>query len=199
MKRVLSLSLIVLVILATVGAKEKKSSISGQILNARFVYVTNFPGAGQHQIYDPKTYPEDRQAITDTEKAIRAWGRWKTLESAYQADLIISVRRGRRASARGGVNIGTGPIVIGGGEQRRNPGEVGTVAQAEAGPAEDMIAIFAPGVNEKSNPYGAIDYDAPPLWRLIQANALQSPSLPGFQQLRKEIEKADAENTKKNR
>jgi hypothetical protein len=197
MKRVLALSLLVLLIFSTVGAKEKKSSISGQILNARFVYVTNFPGTGQNQIYDARTYPEDRQAITDTEKAIRAWGRWKTLESAYQADLIISVRRGRRVSARGGVNIGTGPIVIGGGEPRRNPGELGTVTEAEAGPAEDMIAIFAPGVNEKSNPYGAIDYNAPPLWRLIQADALLSPSVPGFQQLKKEVEKAEAENAKK--
>jgi hypothetical protein len=32
---------------------------------------------------------------------------------------------------------------------------------------------------------------------LIQSNALMSPSVPGIEQLRKEIEKAEAENAKK--
>jgi hypothetical protein len=134
------------ILLVTPTASAKKSGLPVQLLNAKFVYVTNYPGDG--------------------------------------------VRRGRAVGAGLGPSISIG-------EKGPNSTTIGERTQAEVGPAEDMIVVFAAGVDQKSNPRGAIDYDAPALWRLIQHNALQSPSVPGLQQLRKEIERAETENAKK--
>jgi hypothetical protein len=44
---------------------------------------------------------------------------------------------------------------------------------------------------------GTTVVDDVPLWSVIRAGVLASPDVPGIQQLRKEIEQAEAENAKK--
>jgi hypothetical protein len=128
--------------------------------------------------------------LADVKTAIRKWGRWTVISSNSQADLIIAVRKGRIAGA--GTRIPIGGVEV--------PPPRGTDrlprAEAEVGPAEDMIAVYSAHNWPSNAPGEGNSLDTPPLWRLVQANALVSPTVPGIQQLRKEIEKAEAENAK---
>jgi hypothetical protein len=190
MKRLVLLSLAVLLIAS--NATAKKSGLRAELLNAKFVVITAYPDGGQTFGGPTRGISgrtgDDRRAMTDVERAIKEWGRWTVISSADQADLIMAVRKGRIGSI--GVEKPIPPI--GGGRVNTTP-RYGT----EVGPTEDMIAVYSAHQERQIHPTGDVNMDAPPLWRVIQANALESPSVPGIQQLRKEIEKAEAENAKK--
>src|SRR5262249_5566989 len=191
MKRAVPLLLAVLLIIPNASAK-KKSSMRTELLNAKFVVVTNYPDSGKNVNASISPYAGDRQAMADVEAAIRKWGRWTVISSNSQADLIIAVRKGRIAG--GGVRI----PVADGGQAPRNSNPLHPKLEAEVGPNEDMIAVYsAHGWPTNTPGEGDINIDAPPLWRLIQSNALMSPSVPGIEELRKQIETAEAENAKK--
>ena len=190
MRRVLPLFLLVLLVFSYAGAKDKKSSLRGELLNAKFVFVTAYPGTNPDSVrVGTAGIADDRRAITDVEEALRKWGRWTPIQSAEQADLIITVRKGRIANT--GVRIPVGGVDIPPNRDRAPKWE------AEGGPNEDMIAIYSGhGWGNVNYNAGDPNLDAPPIWRVIQTNALMSPNVPGIQQLRKEIEKAEAENAK---
>jgi hypothetical protein len=189
MKRAIPLLLAVLLVVPNATAK-KESSMRAELLNAKFVVVTNYPDSGENMNGRMSSYAGDRQALADVEAAIRKWGRWTVISSNSHADLIIAVRKGRIAGA--GVRIPTGGVDI---PPRQGADRYPTM-ESEVGPNEDMIAIYSAQVWLTGRPGEGNALDVPPLWRLIQANALISPSVPGVQQLRKEIEKAEAENAK---
>lgn len=190
MKRLLLLSLAVLLIAS--NATAKKSGLRTELLQAKFVVVTAYPDGGQTFGGPTRGISgrtgDDRRAMADVERAIKDWGRWTVISTANQADLIIAVRKGGIGSV--GVEKPIPPI--GGGRVDTTPRN-----ETEIGPTEDMIAVYSAHQERQIYQSGDVNMDAPPLWRLIQANALQSPSVPGIQQLRKEIEKAEAENAKK--
>jgi hypothetical protein len=192
MRRVLPVFLVVLLVFAVAGAKEKKSSLRAELLSAKFVFVTAYPGTNPDSVrLGTAGIADDRRAIADVEEALRKWGRWTPIQSAEQADLIITVRKGRIANT--GVRIPIGGVDI---PPTRN-GTRSPKVEAEAGPNDDMIAIYSGhGWGNVNYNAGDPNLDAPPIWRVIQANALMSPKVPGIQQLRKEIEKAEAENAK---
>jgi hypothetical protein len=190
MKRLLLLSLAVLLIAS--NATAKKSGLRAELLHAKFVVVTAYPDGGQTFGGPTRGIAgrtgDDRRAMADVERAIKDWGRWTVVSSANQADLIIAIRKGRI----GTVGVEAPMPLPGGGRVDTHP-----TYQTEVGPTEDMIAVYSAHQERQIYQSGDVNIDAPPLWRLIQANALQSPSVPGVQQLRKEIEKAEAENAKK--
>jgi hypothetical protein len=191
MKRAIPLLLAVLLVIPNASAK-KKSSMRAELLNAKFVVITNYPDSGKNVNASISPYAGDRRAMADVEAAIRKWGRWTVISSNSQADLIIAVRKGRIAGAGARIPVAEG------GPTPRNTDPLHPRLETEVGPAEDMIAVYsAHGWPTNSPGEGDINIDAPPLWRLIQSNALMSPSVPGVEQLRKEIEKAEAENARK--
>lgn len=181
MRRLIPLFL--LIVLLTPAVAKKRSNLRAELLKAKFVVVTTYPDGGDNVNLNVRGYAEDRRAIADVETAIRKWGRWTVLSSNNQADLIIAIRKGRLAGVGARVPT-TGPTI---GQPRM---------ETEAGPADDMIAVFSAHGAESMAPGTDRNIDGPPMWRLIQSNALASPNVPGIQQLRKEIEKAEAENAK---
>jgi len=190
MKRAIPLLLLVLLVIPNASAK--KPVLRAELLKAKFVVITNYPDPGDNMNRRISPYAGDRQALADVEAAIRKWGRWTVISSKSQADLIVAVRKGRIAGA--GVRI----PVADGAPRPRNTDPLHPKVETDVGPTEDMIAVYS-AQNWPSTTPGDTDsnLNVPPLWRLIQSNALMSPSVPGIEQLRKEIEKAEAENAKK--
>jgi hypothetical protein len=84
---------------------KKKPAVSAIFQNARYVYVQALDG----DITNPRLFPEDRQAISDVEDAIRDWHRYTLAINPSQADLIIVVRKGRLAALQGHGGISDGP------------------------------------------------------------------------------------------
>ena len=114
--------------------------------------------------------------------------------STLDAELVMVVRKGRLAGAQlhGGVGIGRGPELDGSYPVSRNPagqnnpgGGRGTStemgADGEAGPAEDMLRIYAVTPDGKR---GAM------LWSSEMKDGLDAPSLMLLRQFRQELDKA---------
>ena len=59
------------------------------VANARFVYVTSYDGPS----WSAKVLPEDRQAVSDVQSALRKWGKYTVVYEPEQADLILAVQR----------------------------------------------------------------------------------------------------------
>jgi hypothetical protein len=110
------------------------------------------------------------------------------LEIVYQrdrADLVFLVRKGRIASV-------TPRVVVGIGDQpkdsdpsppdpTRSNNSPGVGVDAEAGSADDMLAIYL------VNPSGALDG---PIWSHSLKGGLDAPTLPLFQRIKHEVETA---------
>jgi hypothetical protein len=59
------------------------------LINARYVYVTSYDG----DQFDRNLLPEDRQAISDVQDAIREWGHYILVYNPKQADMILAVQK----------------------------------------------------------------------------------------------------------
>ncbi len=118
------------------------------------------------------------------------------------ADLIISVRKGNGKTVQptvAGVPINNRPVIFeptdsGGrvGVHTGNPPGTGDPTnsqpqspspQIEAGPSQDMFAVF------RGNREGALDY--PAVWRYTAKDALRSPAVPAVDEFRKLIAEAE--------
>lgn len=189
------LGIVLLAILLATPAliAKKKSNIRGELLNAKFVYVTAYPDSRDSLQINTAGSAAGQIAVADVEAAIRKWGRWTVISTPRQADLIIAVRRG--GIVRTGVRVPIGPIEL----PPRSTTDVGRPRmQAEVGPNEDMIAIYSgTGWGNSNYPQGDVNIDAPPIWRLIEKDALAAPEVPGIKKLRKQIEEEEAEKAKK--
>jgi hypothetical protein len=176
---------LLLLFLVALSAAAKKSGLPAELLQAKSVVVTVYPESGNTvaSSFNRPPIGEDLRVIREVETAIKGWGRWKVVSTMNEADLVIAVRKGRIGTAS--VEF---PVPPPNGESK----EVSLTA--ETGSPEDVIAIYSAGtvVDTGSNRH---NFDAP-IWRRVQANALEAPYMQGIQQLRREIEKAEA-NSKK--
>ena len=122
MKRTLFV-LIMAAAMASLAAAQPTPAFPGIFKNARFVYVTAYDGPQ----FDANVLPEDRQAISEVQDALRQWGKYTVVFEPGQADMIIAVqRRGSedvlavyqpgsdsyrwRVMARGGLDQGEVPL-----------------------------------------------------------------------------------------
>ena len=145
-----------------------KTSIPKQIVVAKYVLVTTYFG---DNLADSRVPQVDRQAANDVMDAIRDWGRYTLVYERKAADLIILVRKGRRAETREGVDIHAGSSLP-------KP-EIGPVTEIDGGDPADMIAVYDAdrGINTA------------PLWRERMSDGLDPPvKLVG--DLRKQVEVA---------
>ena len=102
-----------------VPAKSKKTPpVDPRLLSAQFVRVVSATGSD----INPRTYPEDREAVFAVQNALKKWGRFHvTYEGAAgEPDLIIVVRKGRYGSAVVSPNGPAEPGPVG-----RMPGQAG--------------------------------------------------------------------------
>ena len=82
--------------------------------------------------------PEDREALNAVRSQLEKWGRYVITIGPAQADLLVAVRAGRRASASAAVRIG-------GRHGASAPsGSVGSGAsyRAEVSSADDMLSVY---------------------------------------------------------
>lgn len=197
--RIFAVSLLLIcAIVATAKDKKKKIVLPEDVLEARTVLVVVDPGAGI-AIDAPNA---NRQALADVENALESWGRFRLVSSEYNADLVISVRKGNGKIAQptiGGVPIDNRPVIVEptNDANLQNPPPPGIQPlhrpaphpQEEVGPPEDMFAVYR-GKRENATDYPAV-------WRFSGKDALRSPGVPAVDAFRKlivEAEKQRAEN-----
>jgi len=182
-----------LIVIPFARAKDKKEILPAYVLDARTVAVVIDPDAGR-STSNPN---ENRTAQEDVEKALMNWGRFSVVLDPLTADLVISVRRGHSKVVTptiGGIPnerpVIVEPIDSGirvGGEHGPAPVTANTpppspLPQIEAGPSEDMFALYR----------GRADYplDSPAVWRYTAKDALSSPSVPAVAQFREAIDQS---------
>ena len=182
-----------LIVIPFARAKDKKEILPAYVLDARTVAVVIDPDAGR-STSNPN---ENRTAQEDVEKALMNWGRFSVVLDPLTADLVISVRRGHSKVVTptiGGIPnerpVIVEPIDFGirvGGEHGPAPVTANTpppspLPQIEAGPSEDMFALYR----------GRADYplDSPAVWRYTAKDALSSPSVPAVAQFREAIDQS---------
>lgn len=154
---------------------------------AQFVWVEAVDG----QQYDPRLFPEDRQAIGDVYKVLSNWHRYVIVAQRSQADLIFVVRKGRIATADVGVHGGNGPVAFPGGRAGAPAGSAGGPGNGpvggaavsvggEVGTPDDLLQAYEITPN---NPEGTL------IWQRTLAHGLDSPDIPLFKQLKDEIDR----------
>lgn len=90
MKRASLFLAVFLLIGACVAALAQEPKVMPQlVVNARFVYVTSYDG----NQWSPNVLPEDRQAISDVQQALRKWGKYIVVYQPQQADIILAVQK----------------------------------------------------------------------------------------------------------
>lgn len=117
---------------------------------------------------------EDREALNGVRSSIEKWGRYVITTRPAQAELLIAVRTGRRASAEAGVRIGG---------RRQGTGATGSGATTgssygiEASAGDDVLSVY-----EASG--------GPLLWREQRPGGLSRSSPTLFDDFKADVETA---------
>lgn len=183
--------LLVLTLLAALQSYAKAPTVPALILQARYVAIGYETAEGFiaetdfRSFTSAKVQPDDRQAIANIYDALSKWKRYTVTINPADADMLIAVRTGRRASGMGGVRVGTGGIDPTTG--RRTSGGIGPVFGAEVGPADDYLAVYqADGGREAAR-----------LWVATQHDGLAGKNPPLFKSFKDEVEAAAKNSGKK--
>lgn len=90
MKRASMFLALFLLIGACVATWAQEPKVMPQlVVNARFVYVTTYEG----NQFSPNLLPEDRQAVSDVQEALRKWGKYIVVYRPEEADIILAVQK----------------------------------------------------------------------------------------------------------
>jgi len=169
-----------LVVLPALGfAKTKKPSTPAIFGTAKYVYVKAEAG----DLNDPRLLREDRDAISSTMNALRAWGRYTVLPTADGAELVLIVRKGRGGSVQmGGTGgpVGTSSSSPFGGQRQTAGGDPGVMMGGEAGPPDDILEV------RMKQPGGDL---SGPVWQRSMSDGLHAPNVPLVEQLKRAVEK----------
>jgi len=154
---------------------------------------------------DPNANQNARDAV---EKALMDWGRFQMAMDVSTADLVIMVRKGNGkmvqptvgglpnnqrtgiyepsdSGGRIGASHGAPPMT---GNPGMSPG-MGPSPQIEAGPTEDMFAVYR---GKRENPL-----DSPTVWSYSAKDALRAPGVPAVDEFRKAIVEAEKQEADK--
>jgi hypothetical protein len=168
-------------------SKKKDPDIPALFRQARYVYVEAVDG----DEFNPRLYPEDRQAIADVRHALQTWNRYALTIRRQDADLVFVVRKGRLVAAKvfAGVHIGSRTSVAQTHDQdpdRDDPArypnsgtEVG--AAGEVGPPDDLLFV------DTVTPDGR---RGARIWMQSRADGLDTPEMPLFKQIKDAVDKA---------
>ncbi len=177
MLRTLSASMGVALALAAVSVGAGPKQVPAQIALARYVCLGYDTGdrflSDQESISTPyDIYPEDRAALNSIRDAIEKWGKYTLTVRPDQAELLIAVRRGRRAGAKIGIT--------GGGRGGGAFGATGGIGGAQLSSGDDMLTIY----ESRSGRPGA------QLWRVQRGGALSGNPPRAFEEFRTDVERA---------
>lgn len=160
------MSVLLLMVAGSVVAKD--STLPKLVVHATFVRITTDNGS---DFSSPRVLPDDKQAAMDVWDALQRWGKYQVVNgTSQQPELVLLVRKGRRASAMPSVGIHAGSDT--------KPGVTPNV-NTDFGSTQDMLAL-----------YQGASVDNAPLWRRLEAGGLDTPQLELVQQLRAAVEAA---------
>jgi hypothetical protein len=164
------------------NSTQQKTDLPKVFDTARSVYVE--AESGDQTSRDLTT--EDRQAIYNVEKQLKAWGRYTLTLSREHADLILRVHKSRVGSSNIPVVVPNGPRQPG--KAPRDPSDptnspsgppgLGT----EVGSPDDELSVYIPA--------GLASSMTGPIWNDSSRNGLNAPRLPLFQELKQDVEDA---------
>ena len=194
---------IALALVPLTSAKDKKKQVlPNYVLRAQTVAVVIRPEAGE-----PLTSPAaNRTAQINVMNAMAKWGRFRLVSDAQTADLIVAVQKGHaNGPTIRNSPVDSQPIILDGGVQPAdggippagvhgrspdltNPGMGRPSSRApnisnEAGMSEDSFEVYMGGVDHP--------LDAPPVWRYVAKDALNSPQVTAVQQFRNAVNESD--------
>ncbi len=194
MRRFPCLLLLLLFFPGPAQSKKKDPDVPALFRQARYVYVEAVDG----DEFNPRLYPEDRQAIADVRHALQVWNRYTLTTRRQDADLVFVVRKGRLAEA--GVAVGD---------------RIGSRFPASQTPNQDPNRDTAPYPNRDTAPYtnsgaevGESGRIASPddlifvdalnpegrrgvrIWTQSRTDGLNPPGISLFKQIRDAVDKA---------
>lgn len=182
-------------------AKDKGPLLPIYVLQARTVTVLIDTDAGM-SLSDPNA---NQTAQKDVETALLKWGRFQTVLSPGEADIVIVLRKGtgkladatvndpRQNRRPGSVTSTDGAVAIG--VQHGPPPQPGDAPgqpqmpgpelhpQAEVGAGDDSFVVYRGHTNEPANSVAA--------WRYVHKNALHSHDVPAVDEFRKALQAAE--------
>jgi hypothetical protein len=191
--------LVLLLLVPQASAKKKKKQLlPDYVLQAQTVAVVIRPEAGE-----PLTNPTaNLSARNNVENAITKWGRFRVINDAQAADLIIAVRKGhpngptiRNAPADKPPNdppIGDIPDASQTGHPPDLPTGPGPPPQIrnEIGPTEDSFEVYMGRFGHA--------LDGPAVWRYMAKDALDNwPEVVAVEQFRNAINEAERQSQQK--
>jgi hypothetical protein len=178
-------------VLVPAHAKSKKPYKLPAIFNqATYVYVEAIDG----QQFDPRLYPEDRQAIANVQSTLEDWHRYVLTVKRDDAELIFVVRKGREAEERVGIQAGTPPLGAPGRPQNNpnnpsgpnnpngsgGPGVVATSVAGEVGTPNDLLEVY---YKSPDHAHGMM------IWQRTEADGLDRPDVTLIRELKDEVER----------
>lgn len=194
---------------ATFSKKKEKPVLPEVLLKAQTVAVIIQPDAGE-PISDPTANSKAREAV---EKALMDWGRFRVVQEIYDADIVITVKKGMDKLVTPEINGGPvdrRPVTVESTDtQIRIGAKQGTPTDGsydpdlgppngsahpgmEAGPPEDTFVVYLGG--QTYSPHNAS------VWSFRAKNALRSPEVIAVKEFHKaitEAEQAAAQKQKK--
>jgi hypothetical protein len=180
---------LVLLLLPTllIAQTKKKHTVPAIFNNARYVWVETIDG---RDVFSPGLNPDDRQAISDVEDALRDWKRYSLTTQRSEAELVFVVRKGRLVAAKIGGTAGGGsgprPQPFPGQRPVTGPDAAGTadsapgvMVGAEAGSPDDLLQVRVLNTDGR---LGAV------LWERMFPDGLDAPQVSLVAQLKKAVE-----------
>lgn len=178
--------------------KKEKPVLPEILLKAQTAFVMIQPDAGE-PMNDPAA---NRKAREEVEKAFMTWGRFRLVQEAYTADIVVVVKKGTEKAATPAISGGPvdkRPVTLEttddqlriGATQGHPPGsgsdETSSDGRAhpslEVGSSDDSFLVYLGG--ETFTPSNAS------IWSYRAKNALRPPDVTAVQQFRKAITDAE--------
>jgi hypothetical protein len=187
MKRLPCLLLLILCFPGPAQSKKKDPGIPALFRQAHYAYVEAVDG----NEFNPRLYPEDRQAIADVRHALQTWNRYMLTIRREDADLVFVVRKGRLVAAKvfvaGHIGSRTSSAQTPNQDPTRddpaqypNSGtDVG--ASGEVGSPDDLLYVDV--VNHNGGRGARI-------WMQTRADGLNTPEIPLFKDMKDAVDKA---------
>jgi hypothetical protein len=164
------------------NSTQQKTDLPKVFDTARYVYVE--AESGDPSSHDLTT--EDRQAIYNVEKQLKAWGRYTLTLSREHADLVLRVHKSHAGNSNIPVVVPSGPRLPG--RAPRDPSDPSNSPGGSPGlgteisSPDDELSVYIPA--------GSASSMTGPIWNDSRRNGLNAPRLPLFQELKQDVEDA---------
>jgi hypothetical protein len=186
----LSLLLVAVVALSSgqSSGQSKKHAPSAMLASAQYVIVEPYSGSDiPGATVDPHVSAEDREAVGSVQNAILQWGKYKLAARRSEADLLMFIRKGRLASATGGVHVHVGTGNPAPGAPNKTGADAAPLGGAEVGPDQDIFWVYS------LDPDGKL---TGPIWQKTLKDGLDAPQLVLFEKFKEAVAASVAAQTK---